>query len=135
MAAVAGGSVSVALAARGGHAEADREAAIGLLDAASRDAPAARLRAADRLTKHGSKRRDCDALIARLAVMNAILRDLAAASAGAPNADLDPDLVRLRPHYDLGRATTAFLALAEAQTWLERYAGPKIVADWVALSV
>jgi DNA polymerase-3 subunit delta' len=135
MAALSGGSVGAALMAQAGHAEADREAAIGLLTSAAKDAPAGRLRAADRLAKHGSKRRDRDALIARLALTTSILRDLAAAAAGAPDIELDSDLTALRPHYDLPRATQAFLALAEAQTWLERYAGPKIVADWVALSV
>jgi DNA polymerase-3 subunit delta' len=135
MAALAGGSVTAALSARAGEAEADRDAAIGLLTSAAKDGPAGRLRAADKLAKHGSKRRDRDALIARLVVMTSILRDLAAASAGAPHVELDADLTRLRAHYDLARATQGFLALAEAQAWLERYAGPKIVADWVALSV
>ena len=135
LAATSGGSVGVALATRTGHAEADREAAMDLLGLVARDAPAAKLRAADRLAKHGSKRRDRDALIARLAITTSLLRDLAAANAGAPDVDLDPDVARLRSHFDLARATTAFLALAEAQTWLEHYAGPKIVADWVALSI
>jgi DNA polymerase-3 subunit delta' len=135
LAVTSGGSVSVALDSRAGHAEADREAVMGVLESAARDQPAAKLRAADRLVKHGSKRRDRDALTARLAIMTSLLRDLAAAAVGAPNVALDADVARLRSQYDLPRATTAFLALAEAQTWLEHYAGPKIVADWVALSV
>ena len=135
LAAAAGGSVSAALAAEKGHAEADREAAVSLLASAAREAPAGRLRAADRLAKHGTKRRDRDALGARLAIVASLLRDLAATHAGAPGVDLDPGVAAVRGAYDIRRATAAFLALADAQTWLERNAGPKIVADWVALTL
>jgi DNA polymerase-3 subunit delta' len=135
IAATSGGSVAAALAAEAGHAEDDRRAAVQLLESAAREAPAGRLRAADRFAKHGSKRRDRDALGARLALVTSLLRDLAAAQAGVGDVDLDQAVARLRPSYDLPRATAAFLALAEAQTWLERNAGPKIVADWVALTL
>ena len=135
LAATAGGSVSAALLSETGHAEADREAAVGLIASAAREAPAGRLRAADRLAKHGSKRRDRDALGARLAISASLFRDLAAAHAGAPGVDLDPGVAAVRGAYDIRRATAAFLALADAQTWLERNAGPKIIADWVALTI
>jgi DNA polymerase-3 subunit delta' len=138
LAAVSGGSVSTALSAERGFADDDRAAAIGLLESAAREGPAGRLRAADRLVakaKGASKRRDRDALGTRLALITSLLRDLAATQAGAPGVDLDPAVARLRPSYDLRRATAGFLALAEAQTWLERNAGPKIVADWVALTL
>jgi DNA polymerase-3 subunit delta' len=138
LAAVSGGSVSVALSAERGFAEDDRAAAIGLLESAAREGPAGRLRASDRLVakaKGAAKRRDRDALGTRLALITSFLRDLAATHAGAPGVDLDPALARLRHSYDLARATAGFLALAEAQTWLERNAGPKIVADWVALTL
>lgn len=135
IATASGGSVAAAIAAETGHAEDDREAAVLLLEAAARDAPAGRLRAADRFVKHGSKRRDRDALGARLALVTSLLRDLAAAQAGVEAVDLDQAVARLRPSYDLQRATAAFLALSEAQTWLEQNAGPKIVADWVALTL
>jgi len=135
IAATSGGSVAAAIAAQTGHAEDDREAAVHLLESAARDAPAGRLRAADRFVKHGSKRRDRDALGARLALVTSLLRDLAAAQAGAEGVDLDQAVARLRPNYDLQRATAAFLALSEAQTWLEQNAGAKLVADWVALTL
>jgi len=135
LAATSGGSVGAALAAEKGHAESDREAAVGLLASAAREAPAGRLRAAERLAKHGSKRRDRDALGARLAIIASLLRDLAATGAGAPGVDLDPGVAAVRGAYDVRRATAAFLALADAQTWLERNAGPKIIADWVALTI
>jgi DNA polymerase-3 subunit delta' len=135
LAATSSGSVGAALGAEQGHAEADREAAVGLLASAARETAAGRLRAADRLVKHGSKRRDRDALGARLAIIASLLRDVAAAQAGAPDVDLDPGVAAVRGAYDIRRATAAFLALADAQTWLERNAGPKIVADWVALTV
>ena len=135
LAATSGGSVGSALASEKGHAEADREAAVGLLASAAREAPAGRLRASDRLVKHGSKRRDRDALGARLAIIAALLRDLAATHAGAGGVDLDPGVAAVRGAYDIRRATAGFLALADAQVWLERNAGPKIVADWVALTL
>jgi len=133
LAARAGGSVGAALAEQDGHASDDREAAVALLASASRDGTAGRLRAAQQIAKHGSKRRDREALGARLAIMTSLLRDLAAVSVGARDVDLDPDIAALRRGYDAQRATAAFHALAQAQVWLERNAGPKIIADWVAL--
>jgi DNA polymerase-3 subunit delta' len=135
IAATSGGSVAAALAGAAVDAENDRQAAIQLLESAAREAPAGRLRAADRFAKHGSKRRDRDALGSRLALVTSLLRDLAAAEAGAKDVDLDQSVARLRSSYDLTRASTAFLALAGAQAWLDRNAGPKIVADWVALAL
>lgn len=135
MATMSGGSVSTALSTETSYADDDRAAALGLLESAVRQAPALRLRAADRLAKHGSKRRDREALSMRLALLASFLRDLGAVRAGAPGVELDPSLVPLKASYDLARAATGFLAVAQAQTWLERNAGPKIVADWVALSL
>ena len=135
IAATANGSLAGAMAGAAGDAEDDRQAAIELLASAARETPAGRMRAADRFAKHGSKRRDRDALGSRLAVVTSLLRDLAAAQAGVDDVDLDQSVARLQSSYDLKRATTAFLALAEAQTWLDRNAGPKIVADWVALAL
>jgi hypothetical protein len=112
----------------------DREAAIALLASAARETTAGRLRAADKLVpKASSKRRPREAVGARLAIMTSVLRDLAAVSVGARDIDLDPEIAGLRHGYDARRATAAFFAAAEAQVWLEGNAGPKIVADWVAL--
>jgi DNA polymerase III subunit delta' len=135
IAATSGGRVASAIAGAAEDAEDDRQAAMQLLASAARETPAGRMRAAERFAKHGSKRRDRDALGARLALVTSLLRDLAAAQAGVEDVDLDPSVARLRSSYDVRRATTAFLALAEAQTWLDRNAGPKIVADWVALAL
>jgi DNA polymerase-3 subunit delta' len=135
IAATSGGSVAAAMAGETGDAEDDRQAAMHLLESAARETPAGRLRAADRFAKHGSKRRDREALGSRLVLVTSLLRDLAAAQAGAEGVDLDPMVALLRPRYDLQRATTAFLAVAGAQAWLDRNAGPKIVADWVALAL
>jgi DNA polymerase-3 subunit delta' len=134
LAASAGGSVGVALAEQTGFASEDREAAIALLASAARETTAGRLRAADKLVpKASSKRRPREAVGARLAIMTSVLRDLAAVSVGARDIDLDPEIAGLRHGYDARRATAAFFAAAEAQVWLEGNAGPKIVADWVAL--
>jgi DNA polymerase-3 subunit delta' len=135
IAATSNGSLAGATGGDAEEAEDDRQAAIELLASAARETPAGRMRAADRFAKHGSKRRDRDALGSRLALVTSLLRDLAAAQAGVEDVDLDQSVARLRSSYDLKRATTAFLALAEAQTWLDRNAGPKIVADWVALAL
>lgn len=135
MAAMSAGSVATALATETSYADDDRAAAFGLLESAARERPAGRLRAAGRMAKHESKRRDREALSTRLAILASMLRDLGAAQAKASGVQLDPSVAPLIASYDLARAATGFLTVAQAQTWLERNAGPKIIADWVALSL
>jgi hypothetical protein len=68
-----------------------------------------------------------------------IVRDLGALAAGdtgpLANADLTDDLRRLAPSFDLARLSAAFSALTRAQADLERSASPKVVADWVAMTI
>jgi DNA polymerase-3 subunit delta' len=139
LAAASGGSVTRALAVQGGEFEADREAALGLLAAARGGSVVDRLRAATTLAQHKTKRRDRDALAARLAIAASLVRDLAALDIqpGVPlaNADIEESLAELAPGFTTERLTEAFAAIDRAETALGRNAGPKIVADWLAVSL
>ena len=136
LAARSGGSVARALAEQQGEIGNDRESALAVLGAASRTV-ADQLKASAALAKHGSDRRDREALAARLDVLRSLLRDLGALAARRPeavaNGDLADDLRALSPRFDLARVTSGYAALARAESALDRNAGPKIVADWVAL--
>ncbi len=101
--------------------------------------PEVAVKAAAALAKNDSDRRDRDALGNRLAIVGSILRDLGAIAAGREamlaNADREADLRGLASAYGLPRIVAAYSALTRAQASLERYAGPKIVADWVAVTI
>jgi DNA polymerase-3 subunit delta' len=140
LAAASGGSVGRALAEEAGSLTEDREAAMALIvAAATRGSVAARLKAATALAQHGSKRRDREAVAARLATVASLVRDLTAIDAGAPdevvNADLIGSLHEAARGFDAGRLSSAFGAVSQAQAALDRNASPKIVADWVALTI
>jgi DNA polymerase-3 subunit delta' len=136
LAAASGGSVSRALAEKTGDLGDDREAALGVLAAATRSV-GDQLKASAALAKHGSDRRDREALGARLDVLRSLVRDLGVlatrGSSALDNADLESDLRKLSAGYGLARVAGAYTALAQAESALDRNASPKIVADWVAL--
>jgi len=139
LAAVAGGSVTRALAEDDDELTADREAALNLLTAARGPDVAGRLSAAASLAQHKSKRRDREALDLRLSLLASLVRDLGVLTSGGAaalaNADLADALTKLTSAFDQARTTAAFAVIAEAQAALERNAGPKIVADWVAMRI
>jgi len=139
MAAASNGSVDRALAEEGGTLFDDRAAALAVLGAARGRSVAERLQAAAAMAQHKSKRRDREALGTRLDVLGSLLRDLGVIAANAPdplaNADLEDDLRALASGYALERVVGGFRALGEAQVALERNASPKIVADWLAMSL
>jgi DNA polymerase-3 subunit delta' len=139
LAASSGGSVSRALAGQAGHFDADREAALDLLAAARRGSVVDRLKAATALATNKSKRRDREALYARLAIVSSLIRDLAAieVQGGVPlaNADVEGALLPLAPEFSVDRLTEAFAAVDRAETALGRNASPKIVADWLAVTL
>jgi DNA polymerase-3 subunit delta' len=140
LAAGSAGSVSRALAADEGDLLDDREAAVQLLTAAGRTAsPEGRLRAATAFASHKTKRRERDALGARLDAASALLRDLAVLEALGPsaltNADLEGALRPLTRAYDVDRLTAGFDAITEAREALGRNASAKIVSDWLALRI
>jgi len=139
LAAVAGGSVSRALAEQSGDLEEDRDAALALLQAARGRQVMPRLKAAAALAKHDSDRRDREALGARLAVVQAMLRDIglvhANAAASIGYADDESAMRELAASFDVRRATAGFATIQRAHEALARNASPKIVADWVAVTL
>ena len=139
LAAASGGSVARAMSGDDGDFEEDRGAALDLLAAARGGAVADRLKAAAALAQHGSKRRDREALAARLAATSSLIRDLGAMAVGSPvplaNADAEEALRRLAPAFGVARVTQAFAAVGRAEAALGRNASPKIVADWLAVSL
>jgi len=140
LAAIAGGSVSRAMAESEGEIADDREAALDVLRAAaSARGVMPRLKAAAALAQHGSDRRDREALGARLAIVSSFLRDIGALKSGRSetlaNADLAADLSELARGFDGRRAIDAFDVIVQAQDALTHNASPKIVADWVSLSL
>jgi len=138
---LAGGSVAHALALDGGVLEDDRDAAWELLRTAAVAPMSARLKVAEAVAKHGTKRREREALGMRLAHVSALLRDLSAlvvtpqGGAALSNADREADLRGLVRSFPMDRLVSAFGLVAKAQAALDRNASPKIVADWVAVGI
>jgi hypothetical protein len=99
----------------------------------------ARLKAATTLARHDSDRRDREALSDRLAILLSLLRDLGAmhASADLPlaHADLADDLRRLSPAFSTERVVEAFATVEAGDDALSRNASPKLVADWIAVTI
>ena len=139
LAAPSGGSVGRALAGDDNDFDKDRDAALALIGAARTGDVLRRLKAATDLAKHGSKRRDREAMSARLVITMSLLRDLGAIGAGtsAPlaNLDIEDQLRDLSGAFNLERAAAAFAALTQARENLRSNASPKIVADWVAMAL
>jgi len=137
-AAASGGSVGRAVDASADEAMEARDAAAQLLKgAASSTDPRRRLDGAKALVGGGGDR---DELSRRLLAMSSLLRDIGLLHARADartlaNADLKPQLESLTRAYDGDRALRAFAAVDRAIDALERNASPKIVADWLALSL
>ena len=112
-----------------------------LMHVARTDDPRRRLESAkDLLEKTGSGGAgDRDALSTTLRAMASLLRDAALLATRADrnaltNADLAPALERLSLFHG-ERGIHAFAVVDEALAALERNAGVKIVADWVAVAL
>ena len=127
LAARSGGRVSRALARESGDFEDDREAALAVLSAARTGALGSQLKAAGALARHGSDRRDREALADRLAIVASLVRDLGAIGAGAPpaNIDLVETLGKLAPAFALPRVASAFDAVVEAEQALRAKREPE----------
>ena len=141
-AAEAGGSVGRALDARDVDIGEARDAARRLLNQTARVSdPARRLDAARELIgKASGSSRERDQLAVRLRVLASLLRDLGLLAAKAEgfalaNTDLRMELTRLTDVFDGERTTRAFGAVDRALVALDRNAGPKVVADWLALQI
>ena len=86
LASMSGGSPARALASDDKELMADRDAALMLLQSAPRQNVLGRFKASAAIAKHGTKRRDREALGLRLAIVQSLLRDLIAL--GAATVDL-----------------------------------------------
>jgi len=139
LAARSNGSVTQALDAERGVFDDDRELALALLRS-TRAGVAGRLKSAEALAKHPASRRAREAVGARLALVQTLLRDVGALGAGSPaplaHADLEPALRDLLPAYSVERAAAAYAVVTRALAHvLEHNASPKLVADWTAMAL
>jgi DNA polymerase-3 subunit delta' len=141
-AALADGSIGQALALADNDLSTFRELAVSMLTSAARrsDTPS-RLNAAATLhTSPSKKERTRQDLAVVLRLMASMLRDLEAINAGAHQSVLaNPasmgSLAPLAPAFKGARAREAFGAVDRALTALERNAGIKVVAEWLAVQV
>ena len=141
-AALADGSIGQALALADNDLSAYRELAVGMLtNAARRSDTQSRLSAAATLhTSSSKKERTRQDLAVVLRLMASMLRDLEAINSGADRSVLaNPAVIDalepLAPAFKGERARDAFGAVDRALTALERNAGIKVVAEWVAVQV
>ena len=139
---IADGSIGQALALIDNDLSMFRALAMGLLQqTAGRADSQSRVQAASALHTGGSKKertREDVAIVLRL--MASMLRDLEAINAGADRAVLanpllTSDLEALARSYSGDRARAAFGAVDRALTALERNAGTKVVAEWLAVQM
>jgi DNA polymerase-3 subunit delta' len=137
-AAAADGSVGRALAGSAEDANDARDAAARLLQsAASSNDPRRRLDGAKALVAGGGDR---DEVSRRLLALSSLIRDMGllvsrADDRALANLDLRPQLQALLRSYDADRTIRAFDTVDRALSALDRNASPKIVADWLALTI
>ena len=140
-AALADGSIGQALALADNDLSAYRELAVSMLiTAARRSDTQSRLSAAATLHTSSKKERTRQDLAVVLRMMASMLRDLEAINAGADRSVLANPAVLdalepLAPAFKGDRARDAFGAVDRALMALERNAGIKVVAEWVAVQV
>jgi len=143
VAATADGSLSHAFAASAEELAEARDVAQRVLTAVANESnPGRRLEAArDLLTNTGAGGAgDRGQLSSHLRAMASLVRDAEAIATGTDervlaNRDVRPLVERLAASYRGDRAVRAFAAIDRALVALERNAGVKIVADWVALQL
>lgn len=140
-AAVADGSVGAALALGGANLEELRRMALHLLSRAATGGAATRLQAGMPIVGGGTKKdRERSEVKLTLRVLASLVRDIEVLNAAADERLLanpaSADQLRpLAPSYAGDRARAAFSAVGQAVTALERNVGPKVVVDWVALTI
>jgi DNA polymerase III subunit delta' len=143
IAATADGSLGSALAASAGALAAARKIAQHVLTrSATMTEPGRRIEVAkDLLAKTGAGGAgEREQLSAHLRAMASLLRDIELLSTRADaralaNRDLQPEMQKLTESYRGERGMRAFTAVDRALGALERYAGVKVVADWVVLQL
>ncbi len=140
-AALADGSVGHALALSSTDLTVLRELALQLLQQAARGAAvAARLQAAAVVSGAGKKERTREEMTLVLRLAASMLRDVELIkSGGDPRALANPvisdELATLVRGFDGDRARDAFAAVNRGMAALERNAGTKVVADWLAAAI
>lgn len=141
-AAVSGGSPGYALEAGSRSFRDAREAALAFLLAAARGTtPRSRLQGAGALLAgKASAAGEREEVATRVGLLAALLRDVAALAAGVEadrlaNGDLEGHLSELAASFGGERALRAFAAADKAVAALRSNANPKIVADWLAMSL
>ena len=138
---LADGSVGQALALSDTDLTAMRDSAMLLLQRTSgRSDVQARLQAATDLVGQKSQERDRGQLAVVLRLAASMLRDIEAINAGADarvlaNPQLTGDLSALARAFAGDRARSAFGAVDRALTALDRNAGTKVVAEWLAVQM
>jgi DNA polymerase-3 subunit delta' len=138
---LADGSIGQALALADNDLTSLRDAALLLLrHTAGRGDAHSRVQAASALYGGAKKERSREDLAVVLRLMASMLRDLEAINAGADrgvlaNPVLAGDLESLARAFTGDRARDAFGAVDRALTALERNAGTKVVAEWLAVQV
>ena len=143
VAATADGSLGRALEASAGELVDARDIAQRVLAQASaaRDAGRRLDSAKELLAKTGAGgATDREQLATHLRAMSSLLRDVEILASGADvralaNPDVQPALERLADAYQGERGMHAFTAVDQALAALERNAGVKLVADWLALQL
>jgi DNA polymerase-3 subunit delta' len=140
-AALADGSVEQALSLGVADLAVIRETALLLLQqTARRGSAAAALQAAALVAAPGRKERPRGDIRLILRATAALLRDIEALNSGADarvlaNQSDAAALARLQPAFTGDRARDAFQAVDRALYALQRNAGAKVVADWLALQI
>ncbi len=142
IAANAGGSLGQALEASGEELIEAREVAVRvLLQVAQSDDPRRRIECAKELVPAttGKGATDREQLSIALRAMSSVLRDVSLLAVkgdrdALANRDIEGSLARLSM-FQGDRGVRAFQAVDQALAALERNAGVKVVADWVALAI
>jgi DNA polymerase III subunit delta' len=142
-ASAADGSLGRALEGASDEFAEARESALALLRGVAGSAdPVGRLGLARDLVATGASRgaAEREALARRLRALASLLRDLEALSVRADgrwlaNGDLTAGLQALGRSFGGDRARRAFAAVDRALAALDRNASPKIVADWLAVTI
>jgi DNA polymerase-3 subunit delta' len=141
LATLADGSLGQALALGAADVSVLRETALLLLQqAAGRGDAQARLQVAATVVGPPKKERPREDLAVIFRLTGSMLRDIEALNSGAdPRVLANPivadDLRAVARHYSGDRAREAFGAVDRALAALERNAGAKVVAEWLALQV
>jgi DNA polymerase III subunit delta' len=138
---LANGSLGEALALSDEDVAAQRDLAIQLLmQTARRGDTQTRLQAASALVGAPKKERSREEMAVILRFASSMLRDIEALNAGADasvlaNPIVTGDLTDLAREFSGDRAREAFSAVDQALMALERNAGIKVVAEWLAVQI